>query len=543
MRIPCSAHQGQCPEMELHRKRDTPGRGRTSETIAFVEDLRKEDRFEFTFRGTRILGCVAAHEMCAPRSITFEFMDPEGLAARKGKVKKKSRYKGREVGWHWDELYYEDDGEWGIFRSQRPLLVAKATPDAVRLKKKFERWILSGCPDDMRLEERDKLWDCGGRLCTWLGRSSSGGVQTEPKEEEVVLRRRNGTSETVSDPVGHEGAKTPADGHAGRGGAPALTKRCGLEGQHPADGLDGRETNMLAARVESEDMIDDEELGRQAYALIGELILETAEAEMGKMARAMKRRRHAKTVSRWVEVHRHRVDWTTRQILNETVRGIVRSVALEAQTELSWREDRAREKRSRHWCLVVVIGEVVEDELRTVVAEDLSRRRLRSEKIRLGMDVFWAWYRAWSRSGVAETPKLGRWRDDGRRTKDLRRDDGRRTKDLRRAKGLGGLEREHDGGMSPTRWLGGSADGCGSATPGGDGSGARKAIAAATQSTMLGDVGLASWGGWRIEDVGTGIELGCVCESRFDGARWRGGRGFLYWRRLRDSGRALRERG
>ena len=100
---------------------------------------------------------------------------------------------------------------------------------------------------------------------------------------------------------------------------------------------------MLAARVESEDMIDDEELGRQAYALIGELILETAEAEMGKMARAMKRRRHAKTVSRWVEVHRHRVDWTTRQILNETVRGIVRSVALEAQTELSWREDRARE--------------------------------------------------------------------------------------------------------------------------------------------------------------------------------------------------------
>ena len=102
MRIPCSAHQGQCPEMELHRKRDTPGRGRTSETIAFVEDLRKEDRFEFTFRGTRILGCVAAHEMCAPRSITFEFMDPEGLAARKGKVKKKkkSRYKGREVGWH-----------------------------------------------------------------------------------------------------------------------------------------------------------------------------------------------------------------------------------------------------------------------------------------------------------------------------------------------------------------------------------------------------------------------------------------------------------
>ena len=337
---------------------------------------------------------------------------------------------------------------------------------------------------------------------------------------------------------GPEGNKTPAEGPRRRGQMTGVPFGVDTVRVHMNEWNDERNLGRQAYA-----MIDDGELGRQAYALIGELIFETAEAEMSKMARAKKRRRHAKTVSRWVEVHRHRVDWTTRQILNETVRGIVRSVALEAQTELSWREDRAREKRSRHWCLVVVIGEVVEDELRTVVAEDLSRRRLRSEKIRLGMDVFWAWYRAWSRSGVAETPKLGRWRDDGRRTKDLRRDDGRRTKDLRRAKGLGGLEREHDGGMSPTRWLGGSADGCGSATPGGDGSGARKAIAAATQSAMLGDVGLASWGGWRIEDVGTGIELGCVCESRFDGARWRGGRGFLYWRRLRDSGRALRERG
>ena len=516
--------------MELHRKRDTPGRGRTSETIAFVEDLRKEDRFEFTFRGTRILGCVAAHEMCAPRSITFEFMDPEGLAARKGKVKKKSRYKGREVGWHWDELYYEDDGEWGIFRSQRPLLVAKATPDAVRLKKKFERWILSGCPDDMRLEERDKLWDCGGRLCTWLGRSSSGGVQTEPKEEEVVLRRRNGTSETVSDPVGHEGAKTPADGHAGRGGAPALTKRCGLEGQHPADGLGGREANMLAARVESEDMIDDEELGRQAYALIGELILETAEAEMIEMARAEKRRRHAKMVLRRA-VHRRRLNWATRRILDETVRGIVQDAALEAHTELTWKEERASAKRSRHWCVAAVIDEIVEDELRAVVAENLSRRRLRSEKIRLGMGVFWAWYGTRIRSNVAKTTNLGRRRDDGCRAREPR------------ATELGGLEREHSGGKNSTRWLDGRADGFDSVTLGADGSGERKAIAATTQSAIFGDVGVASRVGWRVEDIGTGFGLGGVCVSRFDGARWRGGRGFLYWRRLRDAGRALRERG
>ena len=109
--------------------------------------------------------------------------------------------------------------------------------------------------------------------------------------------------------------------------------------------------------------------------------------------------------------------------------------------------------------------------------------------------------------------------------------------------GAGGLEREHSGGKNSTRWLDGRADGFDSVTLGADGSGERKAIAATTQSAIFGDVGVASRVGWRVEDVGTGFGLGCVCVSRFDGARWRGGRGFLYSRRLRDAGRALRERG
>ena len=168
---------------------------------------------------------------------------------------------------------------------------------------------------------------------------------------------------------------------------------------------------MLAARVESEDMIDDEELGRQAYALIGELILETAEAEMIEMARAEKRRRHAKMVLRRA-VHRRRLNWATRRILDETVRGIVQDAALEAHTELTWKEERASAKRSRHWCVAALIDEIVEDELRAVVAEDLSRRRLRSEKIRLGMGVFWAWYGTRIRSNAAKTTNPGRRRDD-----------------------------------------------------------------------------------------------------------------------------------
>ena len=188
------------------------------------------------------------------------------------------------------------------------------------------------------------------------------------------------------------------------------------------------------------------------------------------------------------------LSWTMEHILEEAVVEVGLEVADEASKDETRVQERAAAKKRRHECVSWIVDEVTGEEIRAITESGLrwwhQRVRERTETIKTGLSVYWAWERERRRSTESRGASLHR-------------------------RGGGGRWRGRAGPQSVAQV----------------GVGAGRVCCAAR---------------WRAKDDGAGFRLGSACVSQFDGAKWspwRGGRGFLYWRRLRDAGRALRERG